>query len=57
MTLTFTSAGTKLKLTSRIFFPFQGSLIVQVQAVDGDSGVGNAVEYEIIDGKYSSTIG
>ena len=57
MTLTFTSAGTNLKLTSRIFFPFQGSLIVQVQAVDGDSGVGNAVEYEIIDGKYSSTIG
>lgn len=28
----------------------KGSSIVQVQAVDGDSGVGNAVEYEIIDG-------
>lgn len=33
---------------------FQGSLIVQVQAVDGDAGVGNAVTYEIISGKCES---
>ena len=33
---------------------FQGSLIVQVQAVDGDAGVGNAVSYEIISGKCDS---
>lgn len=33
-----------------IHFP-QGSMIVQVQAVDGDAGVGNAVEYEIINGQ------
>lgn len=33
---------------------FQGSLTVQVQAVDGDAGVGNAVTYEIISGKCIS---
>ena len=30
----------------------QGSLIVQVQAVDGDAGVSNEVFYEIISGKH-----
>lgn len=29
-------------------------MIVQVQAVDGDAGVGNAVTYEIISGKCDS---
>ena len=33
---------------------FQGSLIVQVQAVDGDAGVGDAVTYEIISGECTS---
>ena len=33
---------------------FQGSLIVQVRAVDGDAGVGNAVTYEIISDKCYS---
>ena len=36
---------------------FQGSLVVQVQAVDGDAGVGNAVTYKIISGKWPLLVG
>lgn len=47
---------TLIAISSRqhLWHLFQGSLIVQVQAVDGDAGVGNAVTYEIISGKCDS---
>ena len=31
-------------------------MIVQVEAVDGDAGVGNEVSYEIISGKFLDSI-
>ena len=44
--------STLVKLVNLVRHIFQGSMIVQVQAVDGDAGVGNEVTYEIISGQF-----
>ena len=36
-----------------VFLYFQGSMVMEVEAVDGDAGVGNEVFNEIISGKLN----